>query len=98
MIPASAVVTTGDIALQPVKKMTIYILPHSHNDIGYTEIQTNVEKKQMNNLLAGIDYARRTKNYPEGARFVWTLEGLYAADLFLHRMNEQQKNTTFSRL
>ncbi len=62
--PASAMVTTGNIALQPVKKMTIYILPHSHNDIGYTEIQTNVEKKQMNNLLTGIDYARRTKELP----------------------------------
>ena len=74
-----------------MRKMTIYILPHSHNDLGYTEIQTNVERKQINNLLTGIDYARRTKNYPAGARFVWNLEGVYAADLFLHRMNEQQQ-------
>jgi len=83
--------TKSQVALAPVRKMTIYILPHSHNDIGYTEIQTNVERKQMNNLLTGIDYARRTKDYPAGARFVWNLEGVYAADLFLHRMNEQQK-------
>ena len=83
------------VDLHPVRKMTIYILPHSHNDIGYTEIQTNVEKKQLNNLLTGIDYARRTKDYPEGARFVWNLEGLYAADLYLHRMNEDQKKDFF---
>jgi alpha-mannosidase len=88
-------VAAGRIELQPVRKMTIYILPHSHNDIGYTEIQTNVEKKQLNNLLTGIDYARRTKDYPEGARFVWNLEGLYAADLFLHRMDPQQKKDFF---
>jgi alpha-mannosidase len=81
----------GKVELAPVRKMTIYILPHSHNDIGYTEIQTNVERKQMNNLLTGIDYSRRTKDYPPGARFVWNLEGVYAADLFLHRMNEQQR-------
>ena len=87
---------TGKVALQPVRKMTIYILPHSHNDIGYTEIQTKVEVKQMNNLLTGIEYARRTKDYPEGARFVWNLEGLYAADLYLHRMNEDQKAAFFS--
>ncbi len=88
---AGTVVATDKVSVAPAKKMTIYILPHSHNDIGYTEIQTNVEKKQMNNLLTGIEYARRTKDYPAGARFVWNLEGLYAADLFLHRMDEQQK-------
>lgn len=81
------------VLLHPVRKMTIYILPHSHNDIGYTEIQTNVERKQMNNLLTGIEYARQTKDYPAGARFVWNLEGMYAADLFLHRMNPAQQQS-----
>lgn len=79
------------LALQPVKVRTIYMLPHSHNDIGYTEIQTAVEKKQIDNLLKGIEYARRTKDYPDGARFVWNLEGTYVADLFLRRMSTQQK-------
>ena len=86
-------VGSGEVELQPVRKMTIYILPHSHNDLGYTEIQTNVERKQLNNLLTGIDYAQRTKDYPAGARFVWNLEGVYAADLFLHRMDEQQRQS-----
>ncbi|HEV2478434.1 MAG TPA: hypothetical protein VGS79_02170 [Puia sp.] len=85
------IVGSGKVGLQPVRKMTIYILPHSHNDIGYTEIQTNVERKQMNNLLTGIDYAEKTRDYPAGARFVWNLEGIYAADLFLHRMDAQQQ-------
>jgi len=79
------------LAIQPVKVRTIYMLPHSHNDIGYTEIQTAVEKKQIDNLLKGIDYARRTKDYPDGSRFVWNLEGTYVADLFLKRMSAQQK-------
>src|SRR5262249_33040480 len=26
--------------LEPVRKLKIYVLPHSHTDIGYTEIQT----------------------------------------------------------
>jgi hypothetical protein len=79
------------LALQPVTVRTIYMLPHSHNDIGYTEIQTAVEKKQIDNLLKGIEYARRTKDYPQDARFVWNLEGTYVADLFLRRMSPQQK-------
>jgi len=84
-------VGAGKVDLRPVRKMTIYVLPHSHNDIGYTEIQTNVERKQMNNLLTGMDYAQRTRDYPAGARFVWNLEGVYVADLFLHRMNDEQR-------
>lgn len=89
---------TQIVALQPVKLKTIYILPHSHNDIGYTEIQTAVEQKQINNLLHGIEYARRTKDYPEGARFVWNLEGTYVADLFMQRMNDEQKTTFIDAL
>lgn len=84
-------VYSGRVSLEPVRKMTVYVLPHSHNDIGYTEVQPVVERKQINNLLTGIDYAEQTKNYPEGSRFVWNLEGVYAADLFLHRMDEGQK-------
>jgi len=86
------------ITLQPVVLKTVYILPHSHNDIGYTEIQTAVEKKQIDNLLKGIEYARKTKDYPEGARFVWNLEGTYVADLFLRRMSDQQKKDLIDAL
>ena len=32
-------------------KRTVYILPHSHTDIGYTTIQTDIYEKQVNNLL-----------------------------------------------
>src|SRR5258708_8797323 len=84
------------VIIQPVKNMTIYILPHSNNDLGYTEIQTNVEKKQINNLVTGIEYARKTKDYPAGARFVWNLEGTYAANLYLQRMNDQQKKDFYT--
>jgi alpha-mannosidase len=91
------VVTTGgqvlddhEITVPPLRQLTVYVLPHSHTDIGYTEIQTDIEEKQVNNLLAGIAAARRTAHYPEGARFVWNVEVLWAADLFLRRMDEDQ--------
>ncbi len=79
------------LILQPVKQRTIYITPHSHFDVGYTEIQTNIEKKQLNNLLTGMQYAEQTKNYPDGAKFVWNLEGTYAIDLLMERGTDAQK-------
>jgi len=79
------------VLFKPVRKLTVYVLPHSHTDIGYTEIQPAVEAKQVQNLLDGIGAARRTANYPEGARFVWNVEVLWAADLYLNRLNQAQR-------
>ena len=82
---------SGTVTLKPVRKVLVYVLPHSHNDIGYTDVQTEVEKKQMRNIQIGIDLARKTADYPEGARFVWNMEGCWAADLWMHRMLESHQ-------
>ena len=79
------------ITLRPVRKLICYVLPHSHTDIGYTEIQTAVEDKQVQNLVKGMEIAKRTAQYPKGSRFVWNVEVGWAADLYLNRMNESQK-------
>jgi alpha-mannosidase len=81
--PATAVVT-----LQPVHKFTGYILPHSHHDLGYTNLQPEIEERQMHNIELGIDLARKTADYPEGARFVWNLEVLWSADFYMHRKSQ----------
>jgi len=86
-------VTEWDVALKPVRRVLIYVLSHSHNDIGYTDLQANVEVKQMQNLLAGIELARKTADYPEGARFVWNLECMWSADLFMHRMSSADQES-----
>jgi len=85
------VIAQTNLTRRPVRQLTVYILPHSHTDIGYTEIQTAIEKKQVNNLLQGIAYARQTSHYPEGSRFVWNVEVLWAADLYLRRLSESQR-------
>ena len=86
---------TQNVTLEPVRKLTVYLLPHSHTDIGFTQIQTAIEKKQINNLVRGIQYARRTASYPAGARFVWNVEVLWAADLYLNRLSEAQRTDFF---
>lgn len=83
--------TPHTLTLKPVPKLTVYILPHSHTDIGYTEIQTAIERKQVQNLVDGIAAAKRTANHPPGARFVWNVEVLWAADLYLKRLNAGQR-------
>jgi alpha-mannosidase len=86
-----AVIASQSVSLKPVPKLTVYVLPHSHTDIGYTEIQTAVEKRQVDNLLRGIEAAHQTAANPPGARFVWNVEVLWAADLYMRRLSEAQK-------
>jgi alpha-mannosidase len=84
-------VASRAVTIQPARMLTVYLLPHSHTDIGYTAIQTDIEEKQINNLLQGMADARRTAGYPEGARFVWNVEVLWGADLFLQRLPEKHR-------
>lgn len=79
------------VKLRPVRKMLVYVLPHSHHDLGYTDIQSKIEEKQMHNITLGMELARKTASYPEGARFVWNLEVLWGADLFMRRKSPAEK-------
>ena len=85
-------VASRAVPVKPARQLTVYILPHSHTDIGYTAIQTDIEEKQINNLLQGLADARRTADYPAGARFVWNVEVLWAADLFLERLPAKHRD------
>ena len=74
----------------PVKE--IYILPHSHVDIGYTAIQTDVVKKQNQNIDIALELIRRTSNYPEGSKFIWNVEVLWPVENYLREASpEKQK-------
>lgn len=85
------VMKTASFGQNRIRPMLVYILPHSHTDVGYTDLQTVVADKQLNNLRRGIELARRTANYPEAARYVWNVEVLWAADLFLQRMDSTER-------
>lgn len=78
-------VRQATVDLHPVRRMQIYILAHSHHDLGFTTRQADVEEWQMQNITRGIELAQRTAHYPEGSRFVWNLEVLWGADMYMQR-------------
>jgi alpha-mannosidase len=82
---------SAEVRIEPVRKVQIFILPHSHHDLGYTDLQSNVEEKQMANISKGIELARNTAQYPPGARFVWNLEVLWGADQFMRTKTAQER-------
>ncbi|MFO0930359.1 MAG: polysaccharide lyase family protein [Gemmataceae bacterium] len=82
---------TASVNLVPVRKWVVYILPHSHVDIGYTALQADVERRQMDHLARGIELARKSAGYPEGSRFRWNTEVLWAVDSYLGQATPQKR-------
>jgi alpha-mannosidase len=87
---------SAEVRVEPVRKVQIFILPHSHHDLGYTDLQSNVEEKQMANISRGIELARNTADYPPGARFVWNLEVLWGADQFMRTKTKPERDELIS--
>jgi hypothetical protein len=81
----------ADIMLRPVREWKIYLLPHSHVDIGYTALQADVEKKQNANIETGIRLAQATGDYPEGARFKWNVEVLWPVENYLRDASPEKR-------
>jgi len=79
------------IRLHPVRYREFWLLPHSHNDIGYSDLQADVEKKQLDNLREAMRLWRKTKAYPPEARFKWNTEILWAVDRFLSTCDKAER-------
>ena len=76
----------------PVQRQwTVYIYPHSHVDIGYTNTQEFVKELHMKNIDVAIDIARKTQNYPEGSRFVWNPEASWVTENYLKEASPEKK-------
>ena len=72
-----------NLVLEPVTHREFWLLPHSHNDIGYSDLQADVKMKQLKNLREAIRLVKKTAGYPAEARFKWNTEILWAVDHFL---------------
>lgn len=88
---AGQTVLQRELPLKPVRKFVMYLLPHSHVDIGYTALQTDIERKQMANIARGIELARATAGNPEGSRYKWNVEVLWAVDSYLRTATPEKQ-------
>ncbi|MEE4256095.1 MAG: hypothetical protein V2I47_03575 [Bacteroidales bacterium] len=79
------------ITLSPVHPITLYLLHHSHSDIGYTHHQHEVEKMHHGFFGEAVDLFDMTKEYPEGSRFKWNVEVCWAVESYLEQCSPEQK-------
>ncbi len=76
--------------IEPVKDLTIYLLHHSHNDIGYTHVQSDVVKMQIKNLKDAISAIKNSENYPLNSRMKWNSEVVWPVLQYLRNCTKEE--------
>ena len=84
-------IASRQVTLRPVRRWVVYLLPHSHVDIGYTQLQTKVEQDHWRFLEQAIEASRRTADYPPGAQYKWNVEVLWAVDSYLKQAAPEEQ-------
>lgn len=82
-IELDGVSQTRSITLKPVKPWTVYLVQHTHTDIGYTRPQTDILAEHVRYIDYALDYCDQTDTYPDDAKFRWTCETSWAVREYL---------------
>lgn len=82
---------TKDIKLQPVTMREVYLIPCSHTDIGYSNLQPIVAKQHSDYIRQAMQIIDKSKNYPKGEKFKWNVESLWSVENFMKEATAQEK-------
>jgi hypothetical protein len=86
----SKIIGTAVVKAFPIKMRTVYLLQHTHTDIGYTKPQTEILGEHIRYIDYAVEYCELTENYPDDAKFRWTCEAAWAVkEYILNRPKEQ---------
>ena len=78
------------IEIKPVREWTIYIVEHTHTDIGYTRPQTEILPEHLRYIDYALDYCDQTDDYPDNAKFRWTCEASWPVKEYLVSRPKEQ--------
>jgi hypothetical protein len=84
------------VPLRPVPQRDVYLLPYSHNDIGYSDLQDSVRQKQWENIQDALQLIDRTRDYPPEARFRWNVEVLWPVESWLAHATAAERARFFA--
>lgn len=79
-----------EVAIAPVDKMTLYLVQHTHTDIGYTKPQTEILTEHIRYIDYAVEYCDLTADYPDDAKFRWTCESSWAVREWLRIRPKEQ--------
>lgn len=84
--------------LEPIKEWTVYLVQHSHTDIGYTRPQTEILAEHLRYIDDALDYCDQTDDYPDNAKFRWTCEASWAVREYFKSRPKSQIDRLLERI
>ena len=85
------ILLSKEIEVSADRKWELHLLHHSHNDIGYTRPQPDVEKLHWKFFKEAIELSKKTANNPPESQFKWNSEVLWPLDGYLEQASEEDK-------
>jgi Glycosyl hydrolases family 38 N-terminal domain./Glycosyl hydrolases family 38 C-terminal domain. len=90
LLSGAEVAGKREIRISPVKKWTVYLVQHTHTDIGYTKPQTEILPEHLRYIDYAIEYCELSSSMPEDAKFRWTCEAAWAVEEYLKIRPQEQ--------
>ncbi|TDD71407.1 hypothetical protein E1293_33880 [Actinomadura darangshiensis] len=87
---ADGLVGAAPLDITPQRKWNVFVVHHSHLDIGYTDTQGTVLRHHLDYLDAALRLARETDGRPDDARFRWSVESSMPALRWLSTRPDDQ--------
>jgi hypothetical protein len=78
------------VTIKAIEKFTVYLVQHTHTDIGYTRPQTEILPDHLRYIDYALDFCDQTDTMPDAARFRWTCETSWAVREFLKTRPTEQ--------
>ena len=86
------------VKIKPATRREIFLLPFTHNDIGYTDLQPNVERAQWRHLEEALRLIHATRDYPAEARHKWNIEILWPLESYLQQASEEKREEALAAI
>lgn len=86
------------VEVKPVKEWTVYLVQHSHTDIGYTRQQSEILSEHLRYIDDALDFCDQTDHYPKESQFRWTCEVTWTVREYINSRPKQQVDRLLKRI
>jgi hypothetical protein len=86
------------VEVRPQRKWSVFLVHHSHLDIGYTDTQSSVLQHHLQYLDSVLDLASATDDWPEDAKFRWNVEATWPLLHWIESRPESDRSRFFDRV
>lgn len=87
-----------EFVIEPIREWEIFLVQHTHTDIGYTRPQTEILPEHLRFIDHALDYCDQTDHFPDASKFRWTCETSWSVREYLKSRPQEQIDRLLDRL